>query len=235
MWQIALLIIVIIVVFLYFGLGVVVKFYLRWRFLAVMASSERICLTFDDGPDDKITPQILELLSEYGAKATFFVVGEKVEQHPQLVRRIVEMGHEIGEHGYRHLHPWKSSPLNSSAEVVKARRIIDKLGVTKKPILYRPPYGKLNFLLLISLWDQRRQVVFWNIDPKDYQQQSGQKVAQFVIDRLAPGSVILLHDGRTGNGSQGSVTVTALQSILEEIKRRELHLATVRELLEKSA
>lgn len=227
--------VVVVVTGLYFGLGVLVKLFLRGRFLAVIAGTKGICLTFDDGPDEVITPQILDLLKEYETKATFFLVGGNVDKHPQLARQIIEMGHEIGEHGYRHINPWISGPLKSSLEVIKAKRVMDQLCSPEGPILYRPPYGKLNLVLLLYLWWARRRMVFWNVDPRDYQQQSGQEVSQFVIDRLASGSVILLHDGRAGDGSKGSVTVTALRLILEEIKRRKLALSTVGELLGKSA
>ncbi len=227
--------VVVIAAVLYFGPGILFKFYLRRRFLAVIAGAKGICLTFDDGPDEVITPQILDLLEEYETKATFFLVGKNVERHPQLTRRIIEMGHEIGEHGYRHHPPWKSDPISSLLEVIKAKRIMERLDESQRPILYRPPYGKLNLVLLLYLWWAQRRIVFWNIDPKDYHQPSGQEAAQYVIDRLVPGSVILLHDGRVRGGSQISVTISALKLILEEIKRRKLALSTVGELLGKSA
>lgn len=234
MLKIAFLVFVI-VMFLYFGLGVLFKIYLRRRFLAAIKNRTGICLTFDDGPDDESTPQILKLLKEYNAKATFFVAGRNVDKHQQIARQITETGNEIGEHGYDHINPWRSGPISSSLDMIKAKRVIDRLCLSEERILFRPPFGKLNFALLLYLWWARRRVVFWNIDPRDYQQQSGRQVAQFVIDRLAPGSVILLHDGRMRDGSQISVTVSALKLILEEVKRRKLTLSTVGELLGKSA
>jgi len=220
---------------IYFGSGILAKFYYRRKFLAITADAEGICLTFDDGPDDTITPQILDILKEYEAKATFFLVGEKAEQYPQLARQITEMGHEVGEHCYRHILPWTSGPIKSLVEIFNAKCVIEQFCLSGKPILYRPPYGKLNLVLLLYLWWARRKIVFWNVDPKDYHQESGQKIAQFVIDRLKPGSVILLHDCKGDGGSSCSATVSALRLILEEIKHQKLRLLTARELLKISS
>ena len=216
---------------LYVVLPGLLKIFLRRRFLNIIKGTGGICLTFDDGPHAESTPQILELLRQFGAKATFFVVGENVEKNPLLAHRIVEMGNDVGEHGYRHKFPWKTGPLGSIADMIKTRKVVKMLSLPDGPILHRPPFGKLNLITFLYIWLTRRKIVFWNINPEDYNHNSAEEVARHVIDRLVPGSVILLHDGRTGNGSNVSVTVSSLKLILEEAKRREMSFCTVRELL----
>ncbi len=205
---------------------------LRRRFLSTVRKSGYTCLTFDDGPCPLATPQILKLLKQNGIKATFFLVGEKAEKHPDLVDMIVAGGHEVGEHGYSHSHPWKCSPLRSATDLIKGRQALKRHQALRNTTCFRPPYGKFNLFTLIYVWITKKQVAFWDVDPKDYREYSGQRVAKKVIDRFRAGSVVLLHDGRNGRNSGATlVTVAATQSVLRSSKKSRLHFATISEAL----
>ena len=100
------------------------KILIRKNFLGTVKKSACVCLTFDDGPDPKSTLKILQLLNEANAKATFFVLGKNIELHPELASKIVELGHEIGVHSYRHAHPWKCRPFQSLSDLVRGTNAI---------------------------------------------------------------------------------------------------------------
>lgn len=203
-----------------------IKILWRRRFLNAIADNPVVCLTFDDGPGPN-TPQILQVLEEYGAKATFFVLGKNVETHPEFAQDIVAQGHEIGTHGYRHDHPWLSGPLRSVTDMIKAVKIIQSLAAEDARLPFRPPYGKLNLASLFYFWITRRRLAFWTIDPQDFRQKPPTQIAQFVIDRLRPGSVILLHDHKNNCATDTSGSAEALRLILQAAASRNLTCATI--------
>ena len=229
MYQYILLIIAVILVS-YIGLGILAKYYLYYCFCRKISGSRKVYLTFDDGPDAAVTPKILDLLEGFGIRATFFLSGENILRHPELVKRIIESEHDIGGHGYNHIHPWRSGPVKTLRDIYQIRKVFRSLGERGRTALYRPPYGKLNLVqLLCWLWMGQR-LVFWTLDPRDYRGRSGAQVGREVLDRLVPGSVVLLHDSRRGPDSDGRVTVEALRLILEEAQEREFSFATIGEL-----
>lgn len=211
------------------------KAFLRRRFLVTIGRSGCTCLTFDDGPNPASTPEILQLLKDAGAKATFFVLGENAAKYPELVAQIVAMGHQVGEHSYRHRHPWKTGPLGSVADIVTGRHIATRHISSDEPIWFRPPHGKLNLISLFYILLAKRRVAFWDINSRDYQHESGEPVAALVVDRLSVGSVVLLHDGRINPSMNVDSTLSGLKSILEAAATRGLRLTTIREAFSRTA
>ena len=127
-------------------------------------------------------------------------------------------------------HPWKSGPVKTIQDIDKTREVFRSLGEPGRTKLYRPPYGKLNLVqLLYRLW-VRQQLVFWTLDPRDYQERSGEQIGRDVMDRLCPGSVVLLHDSRRNPDSDGIVTVEALELILHEAQDRQITFSTISEI-----
>ncbi|MFX0196546.1 MAG: polysaccharide deacetylase family protein [Candidatus Hodarchaeota archaeon] len=223
---------VIIVLFflnVYILLPMLIRPFLSKRLSAILKRSGYTCLTFDDGPDLEMTPEILNILRKAGAKATFFVLGEKVDQYPGIVARIVDEGHELGEHSYRHLHPWKCDPLRSAMDLLKGRRSVLKYRSSIETVPFRPPYGKLNLITILHIFFMRSRPVFWDIDPRDYDENSAEKVAREVLNKLRPGSVVLLHDGRRDPYKNSQVTASALGLILKASKETGLRFSTISE------
>lgn len=157
-------------------------------------SSRSVCLTFDDGPHPEHTARLLDVLSEHNVPATFFVVGRQAESHPELVRRAVASGHEVGHHSYTHSEPSDTPASELAREVVRTRELLGQL-TGHKHNLFRPPKGELTVPKLYGLWKARQTVVLWNRDPKDFAGTSTQDVAER-LDRLElyGGDIILLHD-----------------------------------------
>lgn len=211
-----------------------VKLLQRRRFLAAVDASRCVCLTFDDGPDPDSTPKILDLLARADARATFFLIGEQAEKHPELVRRIAGEGHQVGEHSFHHTHAWKSDPIRTVMDLVRGGRSLKEVAGGPTSAWLRPPYGKMNLGSLLYVWLGRRRLAFWNVDPMDYSRGTADEVARFVGERLNPGAVILLHDGRRTSGDP-QVTVDAVDTILKTSKTRAIELATIDEAFSKGA
>ena len=146
-----------------------------------------VYLTFDDGPHPKSTPLILDVLNKFDVKATFFCLGQNVEKYPELFQRIIDEGHQVGNHSYSHLSGWTTSTNRYLKDIEKANQFIDSN-------LFRPPYGR------ITPWQAKKlsthyRIIMWDIMPGDFDERlTQQKVTDNVIDNIEYGSVIVLHD-----------------------------------------
>lgn len=183
---------------------------------AIRCAQSGLCaLTFDDGPDPVATPLVLDALREAGARATFFCLGRQMERYPDLVERIRTEGHELALHGYAHHHPWKTGPVRTIRDHVRTAGVARRFGIAP-PILYRPPYGKLNLAGAFALIASRWRPVFWTDDPRDYALDDAPSLADRVASACRAGRVVLLHDGRaeTRNRSAANDTAGALTAAL---------------------
>ncbi|OPJ56246.1 polysaccharide deacetylase family protein [Alkalithermobacter paradoxus] len=189
-----------------------------------------VALTFDDGPHPRFTPKILDLLAEYDAKATFFVIGKHVKLYPKIVERIVSGGHEIGNHTFTHINVTKSSYGKIKKEFEDTQNIIFT-SIGMQPKIFRPPFGSLNNNTLRIVREGGCKVILWspNQDPKDWDNPSAEEIAEHILKNIGNGNVILLHDYVIQKDSK---TVEALRIILPELVERGYRLITISELLE---
>jgi peptidoglycan-N-acetylglucosamine deacetylase len=202
----------------YMVIPYVAKVFMRSRFAHIARKSGSKFLTFDDGPDPISTPQILDILDEFQVSATFFVIGERAKKYPLIIKDIISRGHEIGEHGYAHLHPWTSWPCEYLRELVRSNRTIRNVTGSRNRVVFRPPYGKLNLFTLMYVLFTRRRMAFWDIDPRDYENLDARSIASDILEKLNRGSVVLMHDGRIDPGTNNSdLTVRALKLIINEV------------------
>jgi peptidoglycan/xylan/chitin deacetylase (PgdA/CDA1 family) len=151
-------------------------------------------ITFDDGPDAKNTPQILDLLAKYNAKATFFVIGQRAKENSSLLNRIAENGHIIGNHSYGHSNwfPLKLVRIIRQ-EILETNAIIEK--ITNKPNRYfRPPFGVLNPSITWALVNLDLITVGWSIRSLDTQNEAAEIVFNRIKRKIKGGDIILLHD-----------------------------------------
>ena len=150
-----------------------------------------VALTFDDGPDELMTPKVLDVLNKYNIKATFFLVGIKVDKHPDIVRRIVSEGHIVANHTYSHSGLF---PL-SSEQKVKQELLMCKKSVGLSPKLFRPPFGVTNPLIGRGVNSLGFQTIGWSVRSLDtVDSKSRNEICQRVKARLHPDAIILLHD-----------------------------------------
>lgn len=166
----------------------------RRRVFDHLESACAVYLTFDDGPHPMHTPRLLDALRDVEAKATFFVVGKECKRHPEILRRIAEEGHGLGNHSYRHEAPCDVSAANLAAEIRRTSKVVSRLANVELH-LFRPPYGDLSPVKLLAAWRLGQQVALWNVDPKDYARQSAGEIKDwFTEHQIVGGDVVLMHD-----------------------------------------
>lgn len=215
------------IIAIYILIPSIIKIVLRRKFLSKMARTSCMCLTFDDGPNPASTRRILHLLRQYKAKATFFVLGENIDRYPEIIKLILDEGHEIGHHSYSHYHAFKSGPFLSLSDMIRWDRAVTRHKLNLQYNFYRPPFGKLNFVTLLYVLCMRKKMAFWNIDPKDFKTNPEDHIERMVLPNLKPGSVVLLHDGRVNGGSDPARTIDALEQILRAAAESNLCIATI--------
>jgi peptidoglycan-N-acetylglucosamine deacetylase len=183
-------------------------------------AADEVALTFDDGPSRTQTPAILETLDRLGAHATFFEEGRHVRGREALMRQILALGDEIGNHSFHHpVDPGEAELASTQAAIHAAT------GFT--PCLFRPPYGELDRAEERAARANGLEMVFWTLDSEDDTHPGVGAIRARVVRRAKPGSIVLLHDG--GHHPQ---TVRALPGIVEGLERRGFRLVTVSELLD---
>ncbi len=167
----------------------------RWR---GAGTARQVALTYDDGPDPKSTPPLLDLLAERGVRATFFCVGEKVRAHSEVVRRCHAEGHLVANHSDRH------SPYTNflfarrlQSEIEACQAAIEEV-IGERPRYYRPPYGLANHALArVARWSSL-EVIGWQVRGLDTPKRASDAVALRILRRVRPGGIVLLHDGDRG-------------------------------------
>lgn len=197
--------------------------------LSASRGSRKVALTFDDVPDPRFTPQVLNVLKEKKVSATFFAVGTRSTKHPDLVRRIHREGHNLGNHSYSHPAFSKLPLAKVQEQIIRAEKVIEGI-VGFKPRLVRPPYGEI--LPKHLEWAKQRGyiVVNWDVDSSDWRQLSADQVFRNVIRSVRPGSVVLMHAGG-GEGQNLSGTVKALPRIIDWLRAHDYEPVTLTELL----
>jgi peptidoglycan/xylan/chitin deacetylase (PgdA/CDA1 family) len=189
-------------------------------------------LTFDDGPSTRLTPAILNLLAENNAKATFFILGRNIAGREEIIRQIAEQGHEIGSHGYDHLHYWKVSPMRSIRDIKRGWQTIDAaLGVEHRRYIFRPPNGRLNLICLLYLLAHQIPIIYWSVDSGDTwaKQPAPQIIA--LLAKKAGGAVSLAHDFERSDDGEERQVLEALSDVLRMAKTEGMRILKVSELL----
>lgn len=158
------------------------------------ASAQNFALTFDDGPHPVHTSALLDWLKQNRIRATFFVLGQNAERYPDLVKRMVQEGHEVGNHSWSHPNLRLMSPAKMLAEVRRAHDLITRL-TGRAPALFRPPYGALSASQRRLIEKEfRYQVVLWTVDTQDWKLRNATQVAAVLESGTRGGSIVLAHD-----------------------------------------
>jgi peptidoglycan/xylan/chitin deacetylase (PgdA/CDA1 family) len=183
-----------------------------------LGSQDRVALTFDDGPHAEGTPAVLAELARVGASATFFLVGEQVAKRPALAREIVDAGHEVAVHGYRHSLLLRRRVRELADDLDRALAVIaDATGTA--PALYRPPYGIFSSGALAHVRERGWRPLLWSTWGRDWERRAtAQSIARRATSRLRPSDVVLLHDSDAYSSADSwRRTAAALPSVLEAV------------------
>ncbi|UVI31691.1 polysaccharide deacetylase family protein [Paenibacillus spongiae] len=189
----------------------------------------KVALTFDDVPDVKYTPQVLDVLAKYKVRATFFVVGSRARAHPSVVRRMRREGHLIGNHSYNHPVFTQISMQKFQQQVLRTDAVLRPLA-GYSPKLIRPPYGEI--LPKQIEWAKRNGfvIVNWNVDSEDWKSLDSSSIIINIKRTLKPGSIILQHAGG-GGGQDLSGTINALPRLIRLLRSKGYQIVTLPELL----
>ncbi|MBX5437509.1 MAG: polysaccharide deacetylase family protein [Alicyclobacillaceae bacterium] len=193
------------------------------------ADRKRVALTFDDGPDQVWTPQILRILAQYAVKATFMCVGRRVQEHPQVLQWLVREGHEVGNHTFSHPNLTKIPLVEVRNQIVQTENEIHRVSGVR-PRFFRPPYGALSDEVIREVRALGDIIIFWDVDSLDWARLTAVQVATNVLAHTAPGTIILMHSAG-GNGESLANTVQALPYIIQTLREQGYTFTTVSDLL----
>ena len=186
-----------------------------------------IALSFDDGPQPRLTPVILEILEEYGNKATFFMVGENVGYYPAAARAVVEAGHEIGNHTFSHRKFGRMGRADLEREIVSCEEAIAAL--TERPVRFiRPPEGEMSETVRRVAGELRYRVILWDVDTRDWAHTPPDEISRHILDTVQAGDIILMHDFI----GYDSPTPEALRMVIPALLARGYRFVTVGEMLD---
>jgi len=190
----------------------------------VPVNTPYIALTFDDGPNQKLTPRLLDLLAQHHIHATFFVVGENAAQYPEILQRAVREGHEIGNHSWSHPNFAKLSDDAVRAQIERTEDAITAATGARSHLL-RPPYGSITPHQKHLLHDDLGyEIILWDVDPLDWKNPGPSVVANRILRETRPGSIVLSHDIH-------AQTIEAMPAALRQLEEKGFKFVTVSELL----
>jgi peptidoglycan/xylan/chitin deacetylase (PgdA/CDA1 family) len=183
-----------------------------------------IALTFDDGPNQKLTPRLLDLLAEHHIHVTFFVVGENAAEYPEILQRAVREGHEIGNHTWSHPNLAKTSDENVRSQIKRTEEAITN-AIGSRPTLFRPPYGSVTAHQKRFIHDELGyEIILWEVDPLDWKNPGPNVVSSRILKETRPGSIVLAHDIH-------AQTIQAMPATLTELEAKGFKFVTVSQLL----
>ncbi len=182
----------------------------------------QVALTFDDGPHPDYTPRLLEVLKQHNVKATFFVVGELAEQHPDLIKAEMAAGHEVGNHTYHHVNLTRIPNVDVATEIQACGDVLRKI-TGSEPHFFRPPGGDYDRQVAETAEALGYTMVLWTDDPGDYARPGDAVIEARTLRDVSPGGVILLHDGV-------QQTIDVLPQIIDLIRAKGLEFVTVDEM-----
>src|SRR3989338_936362 len=233
------LILLILILLVIFALFYWVYFYINcyygfWSQDGIIRNSRRsrsnVAITFDDGPSE-YTEKILDVLKKKKAKATFFLVGKNMEKYPEIAKRIVRQGHEIGSHSYEHIQLFPRTAKTLVGQIEKNESIIKKI-TGKKPKYFRPPRGTYDQKLRRILVSRGYKIILWTISSQDWRNPGTEQIVSRATNELRNGDIILFHDGIIYPwGTSRQQRIDALPEVIDEIKRKKLKPVKLSELL----
>lgn len=192
-----------------------------------LETEKKIALTFDDGPSE-FTLQVLELLKKYNAKATFFCIGKNIEKHPEIIQKVVEEGHLVGNHSYSHSKFFDFyNARQIKEEIEKTDALLEKF-TSKKINFFRPPYGVTTPSIRRALKITGHKTIGWNIRSLDGGTKNQELIFNRIIKRVSPGGIVLLHD-------TGSHSVLVLEQFLQFLQQNNYEVVSIEELLNLNA
>ncbi|WP_395048614.1 polysaccharide deacetylase family protein [Flavobacterium sp.] len=221
-WWIFLIILAVRFMILFFGsFFISLNFHVKAYCNNPLERDNKIALTFDDGPNEN-TLSIIKILNKMDVKATFFCIGKNIEKHPEIIKRIVEEGHIVGNHSFSHSRFFDFYRKNRVIEEIRKTDLLIESISGKKVQLFRPPYGVTNPYIKRALEVTKHKVIGWNIRSLDGIFRNEKFIFDRIKKRIRPGGIILLHDT--------SHTIKILERLMLHLKKNEYKVVSIEEL-----
>ena len=187
----------------------------------IFRTGKAVYLTFDDGPIPEVTPKVLAILDRYHIKATFFMVGENIDKHPDIFAQVVQAGHAIGNHTYNHLKGWSTPFHQYMANVAQWENAVNRQSIVPRQSsnrqLFRPPYGKATLRQRIALHRLGYRLIYWDILTRDYEAtRTPQAMLEQIQRETRPGSIINFHDSLKSNERMLTVLPQAIEWLQQQ-------------------
>ena len=180
-----------------------------------------VALTFDDGPDPDATPRVLDVLARHGARATFFVLLDRAEANPQIIRRMIAEGHSVGLHGVDHRRLTRMSVRNARAHIRRGvERFVAAVGVAPK--WFRPPYGSQSLATFIATRACGMEIIAWSADCADWTDRPEADIAAQAVGSAKAGGILLLHDTLAADPEETVPAVSLDRAVLTDLILRGL-------------
>lgn len=179
-------------------------------------NDKKIALTFDDGPDEKYTEQVLDILEQHEIKATFFVVANKALKNKSIIERMKKEGHTIALHSLKHKSAWIMTPIETLKEIPIALSILRSIGV--KVDYFRPPWGTFNLFTYYTAKKNNLKVILWSVEAFDWRKNnSSDNISSIILKRVQKNTIIVLHD--SGGAESAPInTIEALKILIPKLK-----------------
>ena len=184
------------------------------------ATEQMVSLTFDDGPNPKTTPLILDILKKYNAKATFFILGQNIAGNEDIIRRMVAEGHEVANHSWSHPNFTKLSPDQIKQEVEQTQAALEQI-TGQRPLMVRPPYGAVNQTVMNAM---NLPAIYWSVDSLDWKSRDPKAILNVIQANTHPGSIVLLHDIH-------QPTAESIEPVIQYLQGQGYNLGTLSNLL----
>ena len=194
----------------------------RWGIASGDPFVREVALTFDDGPRERGMQELMAVLAEHDAHATFFLVGKFAERYAPITRSLDEAGHELANHSYTHPKLYALWVEKIMREAERCNEVLEWLNL-RRPLFMRPPGGSFNIKVLNAMRRMGMRLGLWSVNSADYTGKPAEEIARMVLRSVRPGGVVLMHSGVPN-------TVTALPQIIEELRARGYRLVRLDDL-----
>jgi len=196
----------------------------RLSYSSVSIKQPVVAMTFDDGPHPSLTPKLLDILKERNIKCTFFLIGQNVKAYPQIVRRILAEGHEIGAHTYTHCSLTSRSDAQIRSELQRSEEVL-MAAANYRPQLVRPPYGAINTRIKQLMFTEfGYSTIMWSVDPQDWRRPGVSVVTSRLVNGQHPGAIMLAHDIHPP-------TIQAMPGMFDQMLAKGYQFVTVSQLM----
>jgi peptidoglycan/xylan/chitin deacetylase (PgdA/CDA1 family) len=200
-------------------------------FIGLTRGSKQIALTYDDGPNDPHTLNLLEVLARHNVRATFFLIGRYVQRRPELAHQVVHAGHTIGNHTFTHPHLVLSGAVETRNQLEECQRALQEV-TGEVPRLFRPPFGGRRPTTLKIARSLGLEPVMWNVTSWDWKRLPANTIVENCVRQMRGGDVVLLHDGgHRALGADRSQTIIATGHLIERYKSQGYEFVTVPQMM----